>query len=75
LAFDREVKSRIENDDFQPLVNYQTLGDAAAQSINSAEHYLPLLYVLGLRQPGEDLKFYCESIAYGSVSMRCVRFG
>jgi 4,5-DOPA dioxygenase extradiol len=75
LAFDSEVKKDIVQNDFQPLVNYQTLGEAATLSINSAEHYLPLLYILGLRQSEDDLKFYCESVAYGSLSMRCVRFG
>ena len=75
IEFDRKVKEAIEADEPERLIRFQEQGAAAAISINSAEHYLPLLYVLGARQRDDTCTFYCESVAYGSLSMRCIRFG
>jgi 4,5-DOPA dioxygenase extradiol len=73
--FDALVKNDIESGDHDRLIHFQKLGRAAALSINSAEHYLPLLYVLALQRPEDRLQFFCESLMMGSLSMRCVQFG
>lgn len=73
--FDRLVKTSIENGDHQPLIQFQQQGRSALLATNSAEHYLPLLYILALKQPGEKITFYCEKLFWGSLSMRCVQFG
>jgi 4,5-DOPA dioxygenase extradiol len=73
--FDTQVKKAIEAGDHQSLIHFQGLGKAAALSINSAEHYLPLLYTLALQEPADRLQFFCESVMMGSISMRCVQFG
>jgi 4,5-DOPA dioxygenase extradiol len=75
VEFDQKVKTFIENNDHTPLIHFQEQGRVAALAINSGEHYLPLLYILGLQQPGEQATFYCESVSLGSLSMRCVQFG
>lgn len=75
LDFDKQVKEYIEKREHEPLIHFQQLGRTAALAINSAEHYLPLLYVLGLQQPDETVKFYCEKVWGGSLSMRCVQIG
>jgi 4,5-DOPA dioxygenase extradiol len=75
VEFDASVKTAVEQKDHDTLIHYQKLGEAAALSINSAEHYLPFLYILALQQANEAVNFYCESIALGSISMRCVQFG
>jgi Uncharacterized conserved protein len=75
VEFDQKVKDCIEKNDHTPLIHFQEQGRAAALAINSAEHYLPLLYILSLQQPGEKASFYCESVNMGSLSMRCVQFG
>lgn len=75
IEFDEKVKDCITRSDHSPLIRYQEQGKAAALSINSAEHYLPLLYILGLRQEEDTCRFYCESVYLGSLSMRCVVFG
>ena len=43
--------------DYEPLVNYDTLGQDAALSIPTPDHYLPLLYVLAARQSNEISAF------------------
>jgi 4,5-DOPA dioxygenase extradiol len=73
--FDKQVKDCIDINDPTPLIKFQDQGKAVMLSINSAEHYLPLLYILGLRQPEDPIRYYCDKVVYGSLSMRCVRFG
>jgi 4,5-DOPA dioxygenase extradiol len=75
IEFDQQVKECIEKKDHHPLIHFQQMGRSALLSINSAEHYLPLLYILALQQPDEEVTFYCEKIFWGSLSMRCVQFG
>ncbi|NMB55914.1 MAG: 4,5-DOPA dioxygenase extradiol [Leptolinea sp.] len=73
--FDRLVRQKILDGDHQALIRYADLGKNAALSINSAEHYLPLLYILGAMQQGESVSFFNESIMAGSISMRGVVIG
>jgi 4,5-DOPA dioxygenase extradiol len=48
---------------------------SASLSIPTNEHYLPLLYALGLQEPGEKPQFFAEGIVLGSISMRSLRLG
>ena len=75
VEFDSIIKQHIMENDFTPLIQYEKLGRSAALSINSAEHYLPLLYILGAKEKGEPVHFFNEKIWGGSLSMRCIRFG
>lgn len=73
--FDQQVAELITSSQYDRLVDYQTLGEAARLSIPTNEHYLPLLYVLALQQPGEPVSFFAEGIPLGSISMRSVQIG
>jgi 4,5-DOPA dioxygenase extradiol len=75
LAFDGMVKQWILDKNHQSIINYHKLGREAALSINSAEHYKPLLYVLGAQDQGEPVSFFTEKVWGGSVSMRSLRIG
>lgn len=75
LAFDGMVKKWILDGNHDPLIQYHKQGREAALSINSAEHYKPLLYVLGAQDSGEPVSFFTEKVWGGSVSMRSVRIG
>jgi 4,5-DOPA dioxygenase extradiol len=61
--------------EYQPLVNYESLGKEALLSIPTPDHYLPLLYVLGSRQQGEAVAFPVEGVDGGSISMLGVQIG
>lgn len=58
-----------------PLIAYESMGRDSMLSIPTPEHYLPLLYVLALRRPGETATFPVEGVDGGSVSMLTVRVG
>jgi 4,5-DOPA dioxygenase extradiol len=73
--YDARVKEWILQGEHDPVIHYQRHGQAAMLAVNSGEHYLPLLYVLGLQQPGEPVSFFAEKLWGGSLSMRCVRVG
>ncbi len=75
LEFDGVVRQAILDGNHEPLIHYNQGGHAAALSINSAEHYKPLLYVLGALEPGEPVHFFAEKVWGGSVSMRSLRVG
>lgn len=75
IEFDNQARNWILEKNHQPLIDFQQQGPAARLAINSAEHYLPLLYVLGASQPDDPIQFFNEKIWGGSLSMRCVQFG
>jgi 4,5-DOPA dioxygenase extradiol len=72
--FNEQAKRLIEQGDHQPLIDYATLGDDAAQSINSAEHYLPLLYVLAAQERGERVSFFNDDV-FAAISMTSLAVG
>lgn len=70
IEFDQISKELIEIGDHNSLINYESLGAAAKLSIPTPEHYLPLLYILGLQEKNESVSFFNEEMAFGSGSMR-----
>jgi 4,5-DOPA dioxygenase extradiol len=75
LEFDRTIADLIEAGEHGPVVHYQTLGQTARLAVPTNEHYLPLLYALALRDPGEEVCFFAEGTTLGSVSMRSLVIG
>ncbi len=75
VNYDMRVKQWIIAGDHQSIIHYEKYGKPAILSVNSAEHYLPLLYVLGLQGKDEPVSFFAEKLWGGSLSMRCVRVG
>lgn len=70
IEFDELSKTLISNGDHSQLINYEKLGTAAKLSIPTPEHYLPLLYILGLQEENESPTFFNEELAFASGSMR-----
>jgi len=75
VDYDAKVRQWILDGDHQSIIHYEKQGPAAALAVNSAEHYLPLLYVLGLQEEGEPVSFFNDSVWGGSLSMRCLKIG
>ena len=73
-AFDQTVMNCISQKDHAALCDYSKFGPMAALSIPTAEHYLPLLYVLAQQQDNESLKFFNEEVM-SSISMRSLQIG
>jgi 4,5-DOPA dioxygenase extradiol len=75
VRFENKAKEALLASEFKPLIDYETLGEDAALSIPTPDHYLPLLYVIAARQQGEIIRFPVEGIDGGSVSMLTVQIG
>ena len=75
IEFDGLVKKSIEDNNPKPLIEYQKLGQIANLAHPTNEHYLPLLYTLGLRDKTDEFQFFNDSIDMGSMSMRGVILG
>ncbi len=73
--FEQETRARILADDPEPLIDYRRLGPDALRAVPTPEHFLPLLYVLGSRGPGDEVSFPVEGIEGGTVSMLAVELG
>lgn len=75
VNFELRARQMMTAGDFQPLVAYEKLGKEAMLSVPTPDHYLPLLYVLATRQPGEGITFPVEGVDGGSISMLSVSVG
>lgn len=73
VRFESAARSRMLASDFGSLVNYEAMGKDALLSIPTPDHYLPLLYVLGCHQKGENIHFPVEGVDGGSISMLSVK--
>mgnify|MGYP003704357053 CR=1 FL=1 len=67
--FDDLVRDTIVAGDFDKLIAFDTLGQDARYSIPTAEHFLPLLYILGAKGADDSTEVICHDTAMGSISM------
>ncbi len=75
IEYDEMVKEWLVNREVDKVIGINGHGRAAMLSVNSGEHYMPLLYALGVSDPEEPIQFFSEKVTLGSISMRCVKFG
>jgi 4,5-DOPA dioxygenase extradiol len=73
VRFEEQARDLMLKGEDAPLVNYQSFGRDAILSAPTPEHYLPLLYVLGLRRKKEKVSFPVQGIDGGSISMLAVQ--
>lgn len=69
----QSFKRLISEDNHRALINFQDLGKAAALSIPTPDHYLPLLYTLGLKDKHDAVSFFNDKTTMGSISMTSVK--
>lgn len=74
-VFDTKVRDLIQHNQIDQLINFKDLGKEANLSIPTAEHYLPLLYALALKEQSDPIKFFAEHYVFGSLAMRSVKIG
>lgn len=70
-----KFKSLIQEGDYNPLINYSTLGKDALLAIPTPEHYLPLMYTLGVKGSKDNVSFFNDKAVGGSLTMTSVRIG
>jgi 4,5-DOPA dioxygenase extradiol len=69
LEFHSLVKQAVLERDDQMLIDFDKFGSLGKMAHPSYDHYLPLLYSLGLRMPDDDVAFFNDDFDLGSISM------
>lgn len=75
LKMNDTFKNLISHGDYKPLINYESLGAESRLAIPTPEHYLPLIYTLGLRGNDDAVSFFNDKAIAGSLTMTSVKLG
>lgn len=75
IEFDKYISEALENKNHKYLIEYKKFGKSAQLSVPTDEHYLPILYVAGMQEEKDKVKYIYEEIQHGSMSMRCIQIG
>ncbi len=75
LQISDKFKNLILNNDHLPLQAYHNLGKEALLAIPTPEHYLPLMYSLGLKTEQDAVSLFNDKAIGGSLTMTSVRIG
>lgn len=73
--FNRTMRDCLLTDDRAQLLNAMTADPDARLSVPTPEHFLPLLYIVGSKQPLETTALFNDAIELGSIGMLSVGFG
>ena len=75
LKMNDVFKQHISNGDHKPLIRYEGFGRDGQLAIPTPEHYLPLLYTLGLKSGRDEVSFFNDKAVAGSLTMTSVKIG
>lgn len=67
-----KMKKYIHDGDHLSLVNYNSGGKAMRLSVPTPEHYLPLLYILALKENDENVQVFNDKTIMGSIAMTSI---
>jgi 4,5-DOPA dioxygenase extradiol len=76
VEFDARVKAAVDAHDGAALADPQKWGATLLETAHpTVEHYLPLLYCMGVTDEKDAVSYPYEGFDFGSISMRAVLFG
>ncbi|WP_338648463.1 4,5-DOPA dioxygenase extradiol [Flavobacterium sp. KS-LB2] len=67
------INEYLADGNFQPLIDFEKQSRAFQLAIPTPEHYLPLIYTLGLKGKHEELSLFNDKLLGGSLSMTSVK--
>jgi 4,5-DOPA dioxygenase extradiol len=73
IEANEKMKKYILTDNHQSLINYRSQGKAFDLAIPTPEHFLPLLYVLALKEEDEKVEFFNDKPIMGSLTMTSLK--
>jgi 4,5-DOPA dioxygenase extradiol len=77
-GFDWAIEARtifndyLTNENFQAIINYDKGSSALKLAVPSTDHFIPLLYSLGLKEKSDHLSLFNDNLVAGSLSMTSV---
>lgn len=69
------LNSLIEKGDIESLIRYRDLGKAVGLAVPTPDHYLPLIYIMALRENREYPELFNDKFVGGSLTMTSLRIG
>jgi 4,5-DOPA dioxygenase extradiol len=75
IEADSKIKKWILEGNHQNLIDFKKQGEAFNLAIPTPEHYLPLLYTIGLKDEKDNTTIFNDSPLGGSLTMTSVKFG
>ncbi|MBU3158471.1 4,5-DOPA dioxygenase extradiol [Clostridium frigoris] len=73
--FDNYICDAIVNRKHDNIINYQKTGKSFKLAVPTKEHYLPLLYIAGIQDEEDEVKFIYKGIQHRSMSMTSIKIG
>jgi 4,5-DOPA dioxygenase extradiol len=67
------INKHLTDGNFQPLIDYTKQGKSFNLAIPTPDHYLPLIYTLGLKQSAEHISLFNDKLMAGSLSMTSLK--
>ncbi|MEO8236370.1 MAG: 4,5-DOPA dioxygenase extradiol [Flavobacterium sp.] len=67
------INSYLLEGNYKPLINYKNQNSSFQLAIPTPDHYLPLLYTLGLQDKTDNLTLFNDNLLAGSLSMTSVK--
>jgi 4,5-DOPA dioxygenase extradiol len=68
-----KINGYLREKNYQPLVDYAKQGKAFQLAIPTPEHYLPLIYTLGLQVKSDKMMLFNDELMAGSLSMTSIK--
>jgi len=75
VEFDEQVKNALITRNHAGLMDCQNMSRSTALSIPTLDHYIPMIFAVGLQEKEDDIEFIFEGFQNRSVSMRCFKVG
>lgn len=78
-GFDWAIEARasvnkwLKEGNIDPLINYKKQGKAISLAVPTPDHYLPLIYAMGMKDKKDSLSFFNDKLLAGSLSMTSVK--
>lgn len=72
--FNKTIKKYVIDSEYNKILNFKNLGKIADLSVPTAEHFLPLIYILGSTNKTDSVHVFNEKLVMGSLSMTCYLF-
>jgi 4,5-DOPA dioxygenase extradiol len=73
IEANEKMKKFILSNDHQSLINYRAQGRAFDLAIPTPEHFLPLLYVLAVKEENEIIEIFNDKPDMGSLTMTSIK--
>jgi len=70
-----QMKKLIAENNHQALIDYHKQGKAFELAIPTPDHYLPMLYTLGLKGKEEEVSLFNDKAVMGSLTMTSLKIG